>query len=133
MRKLLPIIILSLLATFCFCGCRRASDNGKLDGFWRIDNIHFTDTDEDLTPSDLFIGINLELLQLDRPAPDITGIITYKKGEMRLGVQFPTNPTPAQLRTYGFSGNPCMLDIEKLTGERLVLRSEIAVITCTKY
>lgn len=134
MRKIIPAIILSLIvAVIGFCGCRRASDNGKLDGFWRIDNIHYTDTDEDVTPSNLFIAVNLELLQLDNPAPHITGVLTYNKGEERIGVEFPTNPTATALRAYGFAGNPALLDIEKLSGERLVLRSSIAVITCTKY
>ena len=133
MRKILHIILLSLLAALCVCGCRRASDNGKLDGFWRIDNIHYTDTEEDISPTGLFIAVNLELIQLDNPGPNITGVLTYKKGDDRIAVDFPTNPSATSLRTYGFSGNPALLDIEKVSAKRLVLRSGKAVIKCTKY
>ena len=84
MRKIFNIIL--LFVTIIAAGsCRRASDNGKIDGFWRIDEINYKASGETVCPSGLFIAVNLELLQLDDPAVKHTGIISYHKGDSRLG------------------------------------------------
>ena len=83
--------------------------------------------------ADLFIAVNLELLQLDNPQVEHTGIISYHKGDPRIGVEFPYNPSAEALYKYGFPANPCVLDIVTLDSHRLVLSSPVAVISCTRY
>lgn len=132
MRKIFNIIL--LFVTIMAAGsCRRASDNGKIDGFWRIDEINYKASGETVCPSGLFIAVNLELLQLDDPAVKHTGIISYHKGDSRLGVEFPYNPSKEELYRFGFPENPCVLDITVLTDRRLVLSSSVGVISCTRY
>ncbi len=132
MRKLLPVLILALIA-LCLPSCRRTSHNGRIDGFWRIDEIAYAESGETVSPTDLFIAVNLELLQLDNPQVEHTGIISYHKGDPRIGVEFPYNPSAEALYKYGFSANPCVLDIVTLDSHRLVLSSPVAVISCTRY
>jgi hypothetical protein len=136
MRKLIPIIILSLI-TLVSPSCRRASHNGKIDGFWKITEIAYTpqeDRGENIVyPEDLFICVNLELLQLANPDTDITGILSCHLDEDRISVEFPTNPTEQKLYGYGFAGNPANLDILTLDSKHLVLRSSAATITCRRF
>jgi hypothetical protein len=132
MRKLLPVLILALIA-LCLPSCRRTSHNGRIDGFWRIDEIAYAESGETVSPTDLFIAVNLELLQLDNPQVEHTGIISYHKGDPRIGVEFPYNPSAEALYKYGFPANPCVLDIVTLDSHRLVLSSPVAVISCTRY
>ena len=136
MRKLIPIIILSLI-TLVSPSCRRASHNGKIDGFWKITEIAYTpqeDRGENIVyPEDLFICVNLELLQLANPDTDITGILSCHLDEDRSSVEFHTNPTEQKLYGYGFAGNPANLDILTLDSKHLVLRSSAATITCRRF
>lgn len=142
MRKLIPLIILSLIF-LTSASCRRTSHNGKIDGFWKIMEIRYDDDSavaaaaslngQSVIPDNLFICINLELIQLGNPEPNITGFMAYDKDDRTLGIEFPGNPGQRHLLNYGISGNPASLDIVTLTNKRLVLRSEAATITCRRF
>ena len=126
-----------LLLTLCIlCGsCRRASDNGKIDGYWKIYDIYYTADGTTSNPEDEFISIQLELLQLQNPlpSPQLTGVLSYKKGDDTLGVDFRNNPSDEILYDFGFIGPQCVLHIDRVDGSNLVLSSPIARITCKKY
>lgn len=142
MKRLIPVIILSLLA-ITLAGCRRVSDNGRLDGLWKIREIEYTADGATVCPANLFFGVQLELFQCQSPTPrrDLTGILHYHKGSDSFTVEFPNKPTRAAMADFGLvpenedkDKTPvCRLDIEHASGSRLVLRSPIAVITCHKY
>ncbi|MDE7180404.1 MAG: lipocalin-like domain-containing protein [Muribaculaceae bacterium] len=142
MKKYIAILLLSLLF-IAAPACRRASDNGKIDGFWKITEIRYTTDNSVVNPPNRYIGIQLELLQLNMgsPGPELTAVLNYHKGDAQIGADFRYNPTDAQLAQYGFvadaSSAPgtkyCILDIEHVSSSRMVLRSPIAVITCRKY
>lgn len=138
MRKIFFIII-SIFAIISFSSCRRTSDNGKIDGYWQIREIHYNDG-QISNPNRLFICVNLELMQLNNPDPSdkLTGVISYHRGDDKIGVDFRYGPTAEQLALYGFAPiatnpNECILDINRLDSKYLVLTSPIAVITCKRF
>lgn len=141
MRKFLTIICLSLML-ISLGACRRASHNGKIDGFWKITEIQYADqlpvADSGLegtsvVPEDLFICVNLELLQLGNPGTQFTGVMSYSKGDDRLGVDFKDAVSPEKLLIYGFPPSPSVLDIVSLSDKRLVLRSDVATVSCRRF
>lgn len=124
---------MALVALLSFSSCRRAWFNGKLDGFWRIEEIEYTEDGSTVIPDNKFIMINLELLQLGSPRPSITGVISYSKSEKTLGVEFPMNPEANKLRGYGFMSNPATFDILKLDDDELILKSASSTVYCTRF
>ena len=132
----LIIAVLALTLTLGVSGgCRRASDNGKIDGYWKIQEILYTAEGVVVNPENEFIAIQLELLQLQNPEPTpaLTGILSYSKGADQMSVEFPNNPTEQQLAAFGFSGTHTTLHIDHVDGKRMVLTSPIAKITCRKW
>lgn len=137
MKKIFPLILIAIIAITAG-SCRRASHNGLIDGMWRIDEITVTATGENVDPLDKFICVNLELMQLGHPTPEITGILHYHKGDERFSVEFPYRPSDDKMAGYGFAYNSpdtdvVTLDVELLNHKHMVLRSPIATITCTRY
>lgn len=116
--------------------CRRASDNGKIDGLWRIDTIEYFEPGREpsaISPKGFLIAVQLELLQLDNQNPVATAIISYGKGDKSIGLEFPENPEPELLRKFGIMENPCVLQIETLNSKRLVLASGSSRVRCTRF
>lgn len=134
MRKII-IMMLAAVAAIALGSCRRASDNGKIDGHWQIREIYYIETGTSEYPVDKFISVQLELMQLQNPVQsgDLTGVITYHKGDPEISVDFRNNPTAERLASFGFQGNPSVLHIDRLDSKHLVLSSPIAVITCKKF
>ena len=124
----------AVIAIFVFSNCRRATDNGKIDGFWRIYEIQYLDDNSVVTPEyDEYIAIQLELIQLQSPGhSNYTGVITYNKGDEQMGVNFP-NLSDAHLYPYGFTGPESTVRIERADSKHLVLRTPIAIVSCRKY
>lgn len=147
MKKIIRILsasIIFFLLIMVSPSCRRASDHGKLDGFWQIQSIEYSDGSPTVYPQTRMIAIQLELLQLDNtmPSPALTGVLDYHKGDSQIGVDFRYGPTDEQLAFYGFAPDPalsqgnskyCVLQIEHLSNKKLILRSPIALVTCRKY
>ena len=137
MRKSLYIILLSIVAvlTLSSLGCSRYSHNGKIDGYWQISTITYKGSNEISTPKTLFICIQIELLQLDNPAPSPkrTGVISYDKKADILSVDFRNGPTDEELYPFGFTANPCVLKVVSATGSKMVRESDIATIECRKF
>lgn len=141
MKKVIFILLTSLLL-LATGACRRATDNGKIDGFWQIREIQYNDGTT-VRPNGKFICVQLELMQLQTPSNGlITGVLDYHKNASELGVDFRLNPSDDFLYSYGFAPDPqlsgstnkfCILTIERADSRHLVLRSPIAVITCRKY
>lgn len=143
MKKIIPILIL-LITLVSLGSCRRTTNNGKIDGFWKITEIYYTADGKTVHPERRMIAVQLELMQLQNAGytATLTGVIHYHKGDPTIGVDFRYNPSDDQLAQYGFAPEPgstegqgqyCVLHIEKLDRKHLVLRSPIAVITCRRY
>lgn len=141
MKRLIPIILLTVVLT-ALAGCRRASDNGKIDGMWQIREIEYFADGSTVYPENRFISIQLELIQLRAPSAGLTGVLTYQKNDTKIGVDFRSNPSDATLALFGFGNTGgisseknrfCTLLIERVDSKHLVLRSPVAVITCRRY
>lgn len=134
MRKLI-ILMLAAVAVISLGSCRRVSHNGKLDGHWQIREIYNIETGVSEYPTQKFISVQLELMQLQNPrqSADLTGVLTHHKGDPEVIVDFRNNPTEARLAEFGFKGNPTTLHIDRLDSKHLVLSSPMAVITCRRF
>ena len=134
--SIISVIAISLLSLLAVGGssCRRMSDNSKIDGYWKIKEIQYDDGSV-VNPTQKFIAIQLELLQLQDPlcTSALTAVISYHKGDDEIGVDFRYNPSDELLAQYGFKGAQSVLHIDHLSGSRLVLRSSIATIHCQKF
>lgn len=131
-----PFIIIAVAILLLFPSCRRTSDNGKIDGLWRIDTIEYFEpgqTPSTIHPEGFLIAVQLELLQLDNQNPVATAIISYSKGDKSIGLDFPYNPDPELLRKFGIMENPCVLQIETLNSRHLVLASSSSRVRCTRF
>lgn len=139
LKNILPLLSLALFLLLS-PSCRRATDNGKIDGFWQIQEIQYDDG-KISHPENRMIAVQLELLQLYYYYDTITGVLDYHKGDSELGVDFRYNPSDADLALWGFAPAPdspagtkyCRLTIELVDSKNLVLRSPIAVIKCRRY
>lgn len=133
--KKFSLIFTALLALMMSFSCRRASDNGKLDGYWKIYEIYYIADGTTVSPESRFLAIQLELIQLESHdgASNLTGILSYSKGADSFSVDFATNPSPQQLFEFGFSSPQSVVHIDKADGKKLVLSTDIARISCRKY
>lgn len=134
LKQIIPLII--ILAFTTLTSCRRASDNGLIDGLWRIDQIDYFEQGQQpstIHPQGFFIAIQLELLQLDNYNPVATAIISYDKDKKTLGLDFPYNPDAALLRKFGIMQNPCVINVEHLNHKRMVLTTGSSRITCIRF
>ena len=147
MRKYIFLVVCVLAAVSLLPGCRRASHNGDIDGYWKVLSIDVTDADgntTDILPEKgMFIGIQLELFQFYPVVPDydntdtayvsLTGKISYNEGAHTLGVSFRGDPSTATLMKYGIPENPVTFTVERADSEYLVLRTPISVIKCRRW
>lgn len=113
--------------------CRRATHNGKIDGNWRITEIHNNITGSSTTPENLFMAVQLELVQFRGRPGILTGHLLYSKGDAKMGIEFPDNPSSAALEAYGLFENPVTFDIIQLDSKSLVLKSDLSTITARRF
>lgn len=115
--------------------CRRWSDNGKIDGYWQIQEIYYTADGTTVHPTNLFIAVQLELLQLQDPdySPKMTAVLSYDKKQDYFSVDFRYNPTEKELYKFGFAAPQSVIHIDEANRNKLVLSSSIAIIKCRKF
>lgn len=135
MKGLKLTLIMMMTAIMSLCSCRRASDNGKIDGYWKIQEIYYIADGTVVNPTNEFISIQLELLQLQAPShnPKMTAVLSYDKEDDNFSVDFRNNPTDEELAKFGFAGRQSTLHIESVDSKRMVLTSAIARISCRKW
>lgn len=128
-----------LVTVVCLAGCRKRSDNGKLDGQWQIMSIEKLATNEVAVPSpNHYYCINLHVVNLT-PAVNndiITGNMHYDKNAATVSMDFPYCDTPdkiALLAQWGIYSDKVTFSITTLDGKKLVLKSSDAVITFRRF
>ena len=135
MKKIICLLAVILLLA---SGCRRASHNGKLDGFWRVETVEYLNAasgDSVAHPQNRFICIDLELFQLqEHGGIQATGVMDYSKGKHLLKVDFPyfeAGGSPL-LERFGIMENPVTF-LVSASGEKLVLSSTSTVVRCRRF
>ena len=122
-------------------GCRRVTNNGKLDGNWRIVTIEDLETgsvaDVAYVGGDSrFIDIQLEIFQLrsygSRPLL-VTGEMRYEKGGSEVGVTFQKAATLSSLEYFGIPEREVVMKIEQLDSKMLKLRTPKTPVTCRRF
>lgn len=130
------LLVLSLAALVGLTSCRKVSHNGKLDGQWQIRSIENTETGVETSPDpELYICIDLHILQLTG-GPRLTANMTYDKDAETISCDFPyvkDEDVETQLGAYGIFSNPVKMDIVKLDGKSLVIRTDKSIITCRRF
>lgn len=135
--KNLYIFLISLFFSIALTGglasCRRASDNGKIDGNWQVVEITNLESQQSVQPKRMFMAVQLELVQFRGGDALLTGLLEYKKGADKVAFSFPDNPSESVLAGYGLFDNPASFDIELLDSRSLVLRSKKSVISARRF
>lgn len=144
MKNILKIALV-IMAVIMLGGCRKVSDNGLLDGQWKIMRIE-SNTRYEITPPDTqrYIAFNLHMVMLIPSR--LCGNIVYDKEGKTLVMDFPYARKPQtededaslyqwELRQHGILANPDKFNIEKLDSKQLVLHSQETGITiyCRRF
>lgn len=134
--KYVVLIVAVAAALFCGISCNKASHNGKLDGQWQIMSIEETDNGNVTSPANnSYICINLHIIQLTGNGMT-SGNMTYDKKAATLYCDFPyvkPEQVESMLGRFGIFSNPVTLDIVKLDGKSLILRTDRTIITCRRF
>ena len=142
MKNFRTNIILSafvaIMSLFLLGGCRKAPINGKLDGQWQVMSIELISDGSVVSPTvRSYIDINLHVVNLRNINQNlIPGNLNYDKEASKLTLDFPYNTEGngfLLLREWGIYQTPVTLDIVKLDGKQLVLRSPETIITCRRF
>lgn len=136
--NLILTALVAIMSLLLLGACRKAPINGKLDGQWQIMNIELTADGSDATPSvRSYIDINLHVVNLRNINQNlVAGNLSYDKDASKLTLDFPYNTEGDALlflREWGIYQTPVTLDIVKLDGKQLVLRSPETIITCRRF
>lgn len=129
-----------LLITVSFCGCRKVSHNGKLDGQWQIMKIENLETGAIEVPETrAYICLNLHVVQLTLLGGENTstgGNMRYDKDAGEIYWDFPYNTegdTFKELATWGIYENPVTLKILKINNKSLILKTPQTIINCRRF
>lgn len=130
------LLLLSITLLLGATGCRKVSHNGKIDGNWQILTIENTETGTVAAPSSReYIAIQLHIMQLTGPSR-LTANMTYDKSGKKITCDFPyvkQENVEKELGVYGFFSNPVSMDVVKVDGTQLILRTDRTLITCRRF
>lgn len=131
MKKAIYALMLILAVA---TGCRRVDHDGALDGFWKIQSIHYLANDSLVTPDKpRMIAIQLEIMQLRMPDRLTSGEISYDKKNNILGVDFRSGSlSPDILKQFGVLQNPVTFHTHA-TRRHLTLENDSVVIQCLRF
>lgn len=145
------IHILTLLTIATLTACDSYLINGPLDGMWQLQTIERTAPDTLITNAgDLFYSFQRHtVLMGDYNNPDelpgqlkdeqYVSLFTYEGDRITVGefhLYYKREEQPydtTRLRRFGIYNTYTTFHIEELTAQRLVLRSDSALLTLRKY
>jgi hypothetical protein len=132
MKKILYILMVAVMMV-AIGGCRRASDNGAIDGYWRVVGIEDLSTGEELNVgTSRFFAIQLELMQLSSTSGEcstLTGVMAYDKDNELLSVDF-KGANKNALALFGIYEDPITFTVVRASSKTLMLRTSRTLITC---
>lgn len=136
MKRYLTLLFIILLA----CSCRNTSINGHLDGMWQLMSIDRTDgTYTDTKEKRIYYNVKLHLMQLrQQGGSTYLGRFTQTDDSlfiynMVLDGNNAQAATLDDLAPFGLFDTYERFGIEKLTAQRMVLRSRNALLTFRKW
>lgn len=133
--KLLKIL-LPILALLLMSGCRKHYINGDLDGQWQVLTIEYKSDGsvDNVKAKQIYYCFNLHTVNLrqSKASPSIlAGNMKYDKKSLTL--EFPTVNNPSELSAWGMNSPSTTFTMRHLTGEKLVMESDYAVVSCRKF
>lgn len=132
MRKSILILVTIVALLGSVAGCRKAPVNGDLDGQWQVMKIDYKDS-IDVVPEQVYYCFFLHTVNLSRVGGGIVGgNMQYDEGGKTLRLQFPYNDGKS-LNLWGMDASETVFSIKELTGKRLVIESNIALIELRKF
>ena len=132
--------LLFLLLLLGISSCDKAPINGKLDGRWQLMTIEYEDGRVEECYR-IYYSIQLHLVEIsDKGGKGGTfiGRFSYKDDEVTMSDfrrrgQEEELATLAELQTFGISLPLTHFEVEKATGEKLILKSDYARLNFRKF
>lgn len=132
--------LLFLLLLLGISSCDKAPINGKLDGRWQLMTIEYEDGRIEECYR-IYYSIQLHLVEIsDKGGKGGTfiGRFSYKDDEVTMSDfrrrgQEEELATLAELQTFGISLPLTHFEVEKATGEKLILKSDYARLNFRKF
>lgn len=132
--------LLFLLLLLGISSCDKAPINGKLDGRWQLMTIEYEDGRVEECYR-IYYSIQLHLVEIsDKGGKGGTfiGRFSYKGDEVTMSDfrrrgQEEELATLAELQTFGISLPLTHFEVEKATGEKLILKSDYARLNFRKF
>lgn len=126
-------IFLLLVAVLLAAGassCRKGSINGDLDGQWQVMAIEYNDGST-VHPESTYYCLFLHTFNLTRTGyGTVSGNMIYEGDRLSLEAPY---AEPAQLTAWGINSKVTDFRIMKLTGSRMTLKSDYALIDLRKF
>lgn len=137
MKKIFLLILLLIPSLF---SCRNTSINGKLDGMWQLITIEKNkEASIDTKKEKIYYNIKLHLIYLQQTdSIEFLGRFTQSDDSLFVYDFLQSNnnsiaATPKTLAPFGIYNTSERFGIEKLTGDKMVLRSNSAILTFRKF
>lgn len=148
MKKIIPIFTLCFVLSTLLYSCKlETSDNGKLDGFWKLTRVDTLATGGvlDLTESGIFWSVQMNLLSVkDKYQDDAREILfrfEHKNGTLKLyepyeGYQYTGDKAVEdvqKLAPFGINQLTETFNVETLNGEHLYLSTSTLRLSFTRF
>lgn len=140
--------LICLLSVFGWVACDKMPVNGRLDGMWQLQQVDYDDGTA-VCPEYIYYNFQLELCKLtkvhnsgeaDRSIDNYLGRFEFTGSSLQLYdlrgwvYRQPETPvTAGELAAFGIPGTEEHFDIEKLTADRMILRSATARLSFRKF
>lgn len=132
MMKNLKIFISLVTLMLCVAGCRKGDINGDLDGQWQIMDLERVGEGKVLHPERTYYCLYLHTVNLTKAGGGgIGGNMIYEEGK-RLTLDFP-GANVDRLYDWGIYERTTTFKIEHLSSEKMVLKSDEAIIVFRKF
>ncbi len=138
MKKLSFLLFILLLIS----SCGKLPMNGQLDGMWQLMSIASATGEEiDTKKQQLYYNVQLELLALQRGGSvEYLGRFVHTSDSLivsdfrvHISGDNSTQAVPGDLAPWGIEGISARFGIEKLDGDKMVLRSGKALLSFRKF
>lgn len=132
----LVVALTAILVLSALPGCRKRYINGDLDGLWQVLTIEYVADGhvENVKAKQIYYAFNLHTVQLMNRTSSITDVLgNMKYDKSTLSLEFPLVDDASSLAAWGMNSSSTVFRVRQLTGDKLVIESDYAVITCRKF